>query len=394
MFVYSQSVYDINLSYMEEEFEYSINCFSGKRREIGKRIEINTHSKPLPDLEIKLDFNEGQLQNLKSLLKSIKYELKKANIKFSAILNFHNESVVINNVVDHRYYGFLRLILKDTFNITTMEDISIVNGVFDKLEDEIFYHIKDYIKNINNKSLSKNKMSFSSIPIILSPQVSGYFIHEILGHLLEEDFYNFYLNNYKNLKASEKLTIYDSIENFKDIVGLNKYDDLGVPIKPLILLEKGKLVNVLSINEDKSFDKKLYGAARRENYKHNIIPRMRGTFVLPHDNMSQLDILKQYSTAIFLNKSYLGSVDPASGIYTLCGDGFYVKNGVKKNFISNLKLTGNIKNDLLSVDFVGNDFKMYGSYCMKLNQTIRVGMGGPTISLHRMTVEGDVYGKL
>ena len=162
----------------------------------------------------------------------------------------------------------------------------------------------------------------------------------------------------------------------------------------LILLEKVKLVNVLSINEDKSFDKKLYGAARRENYKHNIIPRMRGTFVLPHDNMSQLDILKQYSTAIFLNKSYLGSVDPASGIYTLCGDGFYVKNGVKKNFISNLKLTGNIKNDLLSVDFVGNDFKMYGSYCMKLNQTIRVGMGGPTISLHRMTVEGDVYGKL
>lgn len=394
MFIYSQSVYDINLSYMEDEFEYTINCFGGKRRECGNRIEINTHFKPLPDLEIKLDFKECLLQSLKSLLKSVKRELKKANIKFSAVLTLHNESVAINDIVDHRYYGFLRLILKDTFNNVAMEDIPISRGTFDKLEDEVLYHIKHYTKIVNNKSLSKNKMLFNSIPVILSPQAAGFFIHEILGHLLEEDFYSFYLNNYKSLKASEKLTIYDSIENFAEIVGLNKYDDLGVPIKPLVLLERGKLVNILSINEDKSFDKKLYGAARRENYKHNIIPRMRGIFVLPHDNMSQLDILKQYSTAIFLNKSYLGSVDPSSGIYTLYGDGFYVKNGTKKNFISNLKLTGNIKNDLLSIDFVGNDFKMYGGYCVKLNQTIRVGMGGPTISLHRMAVEGDVHGKL
>lgn len=394
MFTYIQNVCDISLRYMEDEFEYSVNYFNGQRRENGNQVEINTYPKKVLDIEVKFDFTENDLTKLKSLLKSINHELKRENIKFSAILNLHNENVIINDIGDHRYYGFLRLILTDTFNNTIMEDIPIVNCIFEELEDKVLMCIKNYIKNIQYKNLSKSKISFSSIPIILSPQASGYFAHEILGHLLEEDFYGFYKGNYNDLKASEKLTIHDSIENYTDIIGLNKYDDLGIPIKPLDLLEKGKLVNILSTSIDKSFDKKLYGVSRRENYRQSVIPRMRGTFILPHDNMNQTDILNQYINAIFLNKSYLGGVDPSSGIYTLTGDGFYVKNGEKKNFIGNLKLTGNIKKDLLSVDYVGNDFKMFGSYCIKLDQTVRVGMGGPTISLHNMVVEGDVYGNL
>lgn len=269
--------------------------------------------------------------------------VKRENIKFSAILNLHNENIIINDIGGHRYYGFLRLILKDTFNNTIMENISIVNCIFEELEDKILSYIKNYIKNIQYKNLSKSKRSFSSIPIILSPQASGYFAHEILGHLLEEDFYDFYKGNYNDLKASKKFTIHDSIENYTDIIGLNKYDDLGVSIKPLFLLEKGKLVNILSTSVDKSFDKKLYSAARRENCRQSVIPRMKGTFILPHDKMNQTNIRNQYINALFLNKSYLGGVDPSSGIYTLTGDGFYVKNGEKKNFIGNLKLTGNKK---------------------------------------------------
>ena len=395
MFTYVQSVYDIVLKYIENDFEYLIKSFSGQRKEFNNYIEItNTPKNLFSKSDIKLDFSDKYLRDSKHLLKSIKTDLRKNSLNFSANLLLHNEKILINGIEDYRNYGFLRVIIKDSTGNMHMEDINILKPDPEGLEKELFDHIKNSVINIKSKnSIGKHK-KFLSTPVILSAQAAGYFVHEILGHILEEDFFNLYKKNYNELKANSKLTIQDSVEDYNNLIGINKIDDVGLETKPILLIKEGKLENILATDINNSFDNKLYGVARRESYRHGVLPRMRGTFILPCDNMCEKDILHNYWDAIFINKAYMGSVDPNKGLYYLNGNGFYVKNGEKRNFIGNLKMQGNISNDLMKIEYIGNDFKMYGSYCQKIGQTVRVAMGSPTISLHDIEIEGNVYGNL
>jgi TldD protein len=101
--------------------------------------------------------------------------------------------------------------------------------------------------------------------------------------------------------------------------------------------------------------------------------------------------MSKYKNAILMDKAYLGGVDPNLGNYYVRGTGFIVKDGERQNIICNLKISGNVTKNLFTFEYIGNDLEMSWSYCVKLGQCVRVGLGGPTVSLSDISAEGDVY---
>lgn len=394
MFSFKQSMYIVDIKYINGDLDYTIDFCSGERNENKDFNKIRTINFDVQSIKDILTFDKAYLSKIEKFFNHMYFRLKKINIDFSTFIKLHNEKIIIDNhIEDFRKYGFCKIVLKDSLNNVYTDDIPITSPNPSYLKDNILKHIKDNINYINSNKNTKSKIEFENIPVIFSSRATGYFIHEILGHSLENDFFSYNKETFSNLEISSKLTVIDSVKGYESIVGLNKYDDVGTLIKPLNLIEKGKLNNIISIKNSESFDNKLYGFSRRESYKTSTLPRMRCTFIKPFDDMNENDIISKYKNAIFLDKTYIGGVNPQNNNYFVKGQGFLIKNGEKTNLINKLNLKGNILRDLKAFDYIGNDFKIYGNFCSKLEQTVRVGVGGPTISLHDMAIEGDIYGK-
>jgi TldD protein len=399
---FKQSVCAVNLKYLKNDFDYYVKFSGGMRKEHPNFTDVVACDSLFSGLdELPLNFSLPYLKKLQQLLKSKKSDLSRQNIEFFVYLKLHNEKVQIDDVKeDMRSFGYIRLVLKKYDNVF-MEDLPIIEADPPDLDEKICDYIKKIQKTtsfLEQKGLrlprsqqTLSRLKPAALPVVLSPQSAGYFIHEILGHTMEGDFYSFYKNRYENLKISPILTVRDSVEGFAFLAGIDKYDDDGTKTKPLTLIDGGKICNVLATKKIDSFDNKLYGVARRENYCAKTMPRMRGTYISPCANVGLRDILNKYSEAIYMEKAYAGGVDLQTGNYFVSGYGFIAGHGEFQKFIGKLKISGNIFKSLSSFDCIGNDFKVYGSYCIKLGQCVRVGTGGPTVSLFDLTAEGDVY---
>ena len=394
MFNYKQFLHIVDFNYVGGNFCYKVHIENGVRKELKNSNLIKTIiSDNSFYFDLKSKLSSSQINNLKQFFKKIYDKLKRDNIDFSSFIKLYNEKIIINNIKDDiRTYAFCKIILMDCFNNFYMDDISIFNSSIEDLKIKILKIVKNNTKIINKtKKTTVSKLKFDAVPVVFSSKAAGYFMHEILGHSLESDFFSNYKNNFNNLKISNKLTVIDSIKGIENIVGLNKYDDQGENIKPLTVIKQGKICNIFSINKQDSLDGLLYGFARRESYKTNVMPRMRCTITKPFDNINEENIISKYNKAVYFNKAYIGGVNPQTGKYNLMGDGFLIKNGEKECFISNLKIYGNLLNDLSSFEYIGNDLKIFANYCSKFGQTVRVATGSPTISLKNLSLEGSLH---
>ena len=385
MFIFEQSTCDILYKYIENDFEYSINCTNGMRVECENCIKISNGKNLFRNCSLELIFSNSYYKNIQKILIQHKKTSLKKNIHFSATINLHNEKILLNNAkYDDRAYGFLRIILKDCKDNIQMEDIDIEKSNQENLVYKINKSVDKNLepfKFIGNKF---NKKTFKS-SVMLSPYASGYFIHEIVGHFLEEDYYCL---SKKELKIPQNIMVIDVPSK---ICGINLYDDAGNLAKPITLIKDGKINNVLAVKKRNSFDKKIYGVARRTDFKSEILPRMRTTFI----KNAKADINNKQSEnqkySVYVEKLYSGGVNPLSGEYFVFGNGFLVKNGEKTNYVRNLKISGDIFSDISKINFVGNDQIIFGAFCNKLDQLIRVGLGGSTIGISELSVEGDFY---
>lgn len=390
---FKQNLYIVDIRYVNKFFEYEINTEIGERREIKNMSTVKTVSENFLNLDAVLDFNTKSVNKLKIFLEKINDKLNNLNSRFSVFIKLYNEKVYINGISDFRKYGSCKVVVEDKLANVFFDEFSVDPRNLETLMQDILNSVEEIIQTIKNIFGNKKYLTCNTIPLVLSQFAAGYFIHEILGHSLESDFFSYYKKNFENLKISPKLTVIDSIIKFENIVGLNKYDDNGILIKPITVIKNGKLNNIFSIEEKASFDNVLYGFARRENYKTAILPRMRSTFIKPFDNINCKEIVSKYNLAIYFDKATFGGVNPETGEYFVNGYGFLIKNGEKQNFIRNLKLTGNLMKNLNSFDYIGNDFKIFGNCCSKLEQVVRVAVGGPTTSLSNMSIIGEIYGE-
>jgi predicted Zn-dependent protease len=392
MTIYKQSIIEENYTFMEDDWNYQINSESGLRRENDKYSSVESYGNLFNFSSRSLQLDKKIIKELQNFLTSVNKDIHRQNLKFSYQMLLHNEEVEIDTKQDSRLYGFARVAINDGANNIYIDDITLVNDRQQNLKDEIYKIVKANLNAAKLKSTSHSKhVHFDHKPLILSNQAIGYFIHEILGHMLESDFYTGFKVISDDIKISNKLTVIDGIKGLENIVGLTTYDDKGKKIEELTLISKGIIRNVLADKKEDSFDQKLYGVSRRSDFNFMVMPRMRGTVVQPFDHLCQKEIIAKYRKAIFMEKAYVGNVDPVTGNYQLFGSGLIVRNGELSERILNLKISGNILKDLDYFEYIGNDVTVAGSFCVKFDQAIRVAIGGPTASLAKMDMEGDVY---
>ncbi len=388
---YIQDNNDFIIKYTNGKFEYTFESLSGDRVQLKNgTIKIKTCKSTTTNNYGFFILNDNDIYTLKIFLENIFKKLKSLKTSFSAYLKMHSETILIDEKKDFRVYGFIKIIMN--INNKNFSSEFAITRDLKLLFDQISTYICYFEKIIRKKFLTAKPFFRTNYPVILSAQAAGCFIHEIIGHLLEEDFFCFNKKLFENYNIPKKIEIVDDITGYEHFIGLNKFDDRGTKIKPLKLISAGKITNIMAINKKSSFDRKLYGFARRENFKTISLPRMRFTKIKTVNNYAQNDIIARYKNALFMSKIRSAYTTFNSDKYVLSGEGFIVKNGEIKNFVSSLIINGNVLTDLKYLDFIGNDPQITVSFCGKLNQLVRVGVLAPTISLSKIPIlQGNLH---
>ena len=230
--------------------------------------------------------------------------------------------------------------------------------------------------------------------VILAGGWPAVLFHEAVGHGLEADAVrkntSVFRDKIGSAVASPLCTVIDS-GIVKNGNGSFNVDNEGTPAQENVLIENGILRGYM-------YDKcnamlmgaKPTGNGRRMDYDCCPIPRMTNTYLAP-GNSDPADIIRSAEHGIYAVNFAGGQVDPATGKFTFSmSEAYVIEKGQVLYPIKGATLTGNCIDALKQVSLVGNDLSFdHGiGMCGKEGQSVRVGIGMPTVKLDKITVGG------
>lgn len=343
------------------------------------------------DLELPKEYYyclfQDSFSEIKDIVRENNEKLKEEHFKLYAYINLHFEKIEIDNIEDKRRFGYVKLIYENGVEKYVDEIPLMVKKVNMRIKESIDRNF-EYISNICDKQTDRIQGIY---PVVFSSRSSGYFCHEILGHLLEEDNYLYSRNFMNSGNIPKSFKVIDSIEGVEEIIGLNRYDDEGTIIKPVQIINNGIIKNLISTNKNNKF--KSNGTGRRENYLKDVMPRMRNTILIGKDDITDIQMFRKEKEIFYISDIYSGGVNIIDGQYFLYGRGWRIVNGEKRNVISKIIIRGNTIEDLSNMLYIGKDCNIITGECSKYGNVVRVGMTGPSIFFSRLYIEGEVYGK-
>lgn len=310
-----------------------------------------------------------QISELFIALEKIRKLIQTINEDIRLFVFRKKENIVLKNNIEIREVSYFRLIIIRN-DLSSYEDYKYdILFNIDKFKKILFSNIEEFNTIINLPEIEE--INIAEHDILFPPAIGGYFIHETVGHLLETDNLSVFRKN--DLVNCEILSVTDDITDNELIVGLNNYDDNNVKVRRTELIKNGKIINL--IGSDRGF-------LRAENIFKNVMPRMRVTYVEKcyHFNFKCQDKYKNY---LKVSQIFGGGVDFRSGNYQLMIRGIIYENGIPVSRIENYILTGESKESLERIIFIGKDLKISHAYCIKNNQLVDVGVGSPTIYLRK-----------
>lgn len=230
------------------------------------------------------------------------------------------------------------------------------------------------------------------VDVILNPSLAGVFTHEAFGHFSEADLIEDSPTLREKMRMGETfgneiLNIIDS-PTLPGQLGFYKYDDEGVPARPMRLLEQGVLKGRLhSRRTAAAFGEPLTGHCVAEDYRFAPIIRMGNIFIEPGTDSFE-NLLGRLGDGLYLLDSMGGETSGEN--FTFGAQyGYEVKNGHLRKMIRDINISGNLFHTLRNIHAVGNDLvlsKVGG--CGKGQLNIRSCNGGPHILVHEVVVGG------
>ena len=393
--MFSQCFIESYLQVSENKENFFTSIDGGSRNKVNDQVFITSKiDKNYLEELLFIDKFANNKKTKEFYIDYLKYFTSKMEYKFQFYVYCKVEIVNVQNnlgnmMKDIRQVNYVRIILLDDessfykdFSLNIIEENCIENILIEMIN---FHNMKNNLKNFN--------LTKSGYTVIFYPALGGYFIHEVLGHLLEFD--NYKLRNqlhkesnlYKINKkiSSTNLSVVDDPFLDQELFGLHTIDDEGNELNRISLLEKGIVTGYLGTNE--CSNDRFANCARRQNFKFPTIPRMRGTSIVPNISMNFNEIVSEYDESIVVDSIIGGSVNPVTGDFQLLAGGMRFLDGKAKNKLNSILLTGQVATSLESVDYVGNDFKTAHGHCGKAGQFVDVLVGSPTISISRLSVE-------
>ena len=234
-----------------------------------------------------------------------------------------------------------------------------------------------------------------SMPVVLGAGWPAVLIHEAVGHGLEGDG-NFhktsaYWDKVGQKVASEACTIVDdgTIPNRR---GSQSCDDEGTVSKHNVLIENGILKGFMHDRRSAMLmGAEPTGNGRRQNYSCLTIPRMTNTYMMPGKYKKE-ELIASLDKGIYAVNFSGGQVDTTSGRFVFsASEAYLVENGKITAPIKGATLIGTGDQTMQKVTMVADDleFDRGIGWCGKAGQSVRVGIGQPTVKISEITVGGS-----
>jgi len=240
--------------------------------------------------------------------------------------------------------------------------------------------------------LTAEPVSGGTYPVILDPDLAGVFTHEAFGHYSEADLIEDSPSMRNKLRLGTQighphLSIIDDPTRPQQL-GFYRFDDEGVPARPVPLITKGVLTGRLhSRRTAAAFGEPVTGHCVAEDYRFAPIIRMGTIFIEPgRDSIESL--LAQLDEGLYLVNALGGQT--AGENFTFGAEyGFKVIKGRIGPMIRDINISGNLYQTLQHIEGIGNDLVLSQlGGCGKGQINIRSCHGGPHCLVRDVVVGG------
>jgi predicted Zn-dependent protease len=257
------------------------------------------------------------------------------------------------------------------------DDISITKTFSSNKLLEAFYKMYSYNNEgllwmLDNIKEIKTEVAPGKYECICDSDVTGFIIHEVLGHSLEGDIMEAQRTKLKSLFgnkiASELVTILDAPRKVCDVATFYM-DDCGNDSCDVEIVKNGILISQIN-------------SMRRESFRRQAYPRMSNTYMLPGSSKLS-EMIASIEEGFLLTNPSFGQEDPEKlYIYITINLLYQIKGG---------KLTGKVFKEaiicgdgldiLQNVSMISDGIELCGGgFCRKGNkERLKVSCGGPYI---------------
>jgi TldD protein len=253
---------------------------------------------------------------------------------------------------------------------------------------------EDFTKRaqIAGKLLDAEPVKGGTYNVILSPMLAGVFTHEAFGHFSEADIIEDNPSLREKMSLGKKLgsdvisIVADS--TIPNQIGYYVYDDEGVAVKPVTLMDKGVLTGRLHSRRTASaFGEPVSGHAVAEDMRYEPIVRMGTIYIKPGEkNLDEL--LAELGNGLYLIDGKGGQTSGEN--FTFGAQyGFEIKNGIIGSMVRDINIMGNLFTTLQNIESIGNDLELSErGGCGKGQLNIKSALGGPHVLIRNMVVGG------
>ncbi len=230
--------------------------------------------------------------------------------------------------------------------------------------------------------LKSRRFSQASLPVILDPQMTGVFVHEVLGHAAEHDAIeegDSVLRGKLGEQLSERpITVVDNPLALD--FGHYRFDDEGFPAREAFILREGVFRETL---RSSSFGSN--GHARAQSLDAKPIVRMSNTYMLPgKDSVEDVFDVRE---GIYLAGCRGGNVDTLKGEFLFtAAQAWLIRRGEQVAILKDVSISGNLLEALRGIELVSRDFDTSPGFCGKNGQYVPVSDGGPHVRLRAEAV--------
>jgi len=253
-----------------------------------------------------------------------------------------------------------------------------IEGSLGNIIDNLIEEYKPYAK------LPSIDVKTQVYDLVMPSGKGGILIHEAIGHALEAD--NFFsdkgilFSKWKKRIADKSISISDSPTH---IEGLNfEYSADGSKTYDIQLVKDGIVEGLLSDRQtSRLYDICNTGNGRSSSYEHQVIPRMRNTY-LHNGSHSHEEIISDTKKGIYILDIGGGQVDIKTGNFVFnVQSGCLIENGNLVSLTRPFLFKGNTLDIFDKIDMLGNNLKFQLANCSKHGQLLPVTYGQPTLRI-------------
>lgn len=231
---------------------------------------------------------------------------------------------------------------------------------------------------------------------VADPEMVGLILHEAFGHACEGDLVSsgdsILSGKLGNEIASSSVTIVD--DGLAEGGYFVPFDDEGSIKIRTTVVENGILKSFMTSRETAGMlNLPVSGNGRAQDFTHFPIVRQTNFFMMPRDYGFD-EMIREVGEGIYImgRGATGGEVDTASGTFTFsAGPSRMIRNGELAELVRGVVISGSILETLKGVEAVGRDLKITTSAfggCGKDDQLVRVGDGGPHVTIKEFIVGG------